>query len=391
MVDHSRTGNDFDISSANGMIASKLLTFLEYPDLPYLSSGDMSSPKQIIKEYSLCTGKGLYSFATFNWYKHLKKCDKTENLQLENQVVRFLRSKFFLRWLMAAIVMSRASRDGGDIASLTTDVIDSLQSWATGRAWSDESLESTLQSWMKDFLDLILDWGKAIETQPDWMHYLHQQFLSEHSCFREMLDNFYDDSIIQLEQAYFSTRRSEVATWPSHCFTLDLERDLAFTYEEPFISCYHTKTGLLAAEIFITLPHNISGPLVTRRGLLCPQGKYLAIVFEAMGASTDTVRAKIRAGRCITLNFKDTAFKWTMDNPLVPFDLFEIIARSAVGVESAEFVICLLRLQHTGPARTNLFTLPAGRPRQSLSLVNRQCDGTSMMLTFFSFQMIHQP
>lgn len=359
MLEHSRTSNDFDISRADGMIASKLLIFLEYPDLPYLSSVDVSGPEQIIKEYSLCTGKGLYSFATFNWYKHLKKCDKTENLQLESQVVRFLRSKFFLRWLMAAIVMSRASRDGGDIASLTTDVIDSLQSWATGRAWSDESLESTLQSWMKDFLDLILDWGKAIETQPDWMHYLHQQFLSEHSCFREMLDNFYDDSIIQLEQAYFSTRRSEVATWPSHCFALDLERDLAFTYEEPFISCYHTKTGLLAAEISITLPHNIFGPLVIRRGLLCPQGKYLAIVFEAMGASTDTVRAKFRAGRRITLNFKDTAFKWTMDNPSIPFDLFEIIARSAVGADSAEFVICLLRLQHTGPARTNLFTLPS--------------------------------
>ncbi|OBT83696.1 hypothetical protein VE02_07574 [Pseudogymnoascus sp. 03VT05] len=314
MVDHSKTGNDFDISGANGIIASKLLTFLEYPDLPYLSSGDMSSPEQIIKEYSLCTGKGLYSFATFNWYKHLKKCDKTENF---------------------------------------------LQSWATGRSWSDGSLESRLQSWMKDFLDLILDWGKAIETQPDWIHYLHQQFLSEESCFREMLDNFYDDSIIQLEEAYFSTRRSEVATWPSHCFALDLERDLAFVYEEPFISCYHTKTGLLAAEISITLPHNISGPLVARRGLLCPQGKYLAIVFESMGVSTDTVGAKIRAGRRLAFNFKDTAFKWTMDNPLVPFDFSEIIVRISVGVDFAEFVICLLRLQHTGPARTNLFALPS--------------------------------
>ncbi|OBT69193.1 hypothetical protein VE03_01933 [Pseudogymnoascus sp. 23342-1-I1] len=359
MLDHSRASNDFDISGADGMIASKLLTFLEYPDLPYLSSADMSSPEQIIKEYSLRTGKGLYSFATFNWYKHLKKCDKTENVQLENQVVRFLRSKFFLRWLMTAIVMSHASRDGGDIASLTTDVIDSLQSWATGRAWSDESLESTLQSWMKDFLDLMLDWGKAIETQPDWIHYLHQQFLSEHSCFREMLDNFYDDSIIQLEQANFSTRRSEAATWPGHCLALDLERDLAFTYEEPFISCYHTKTCLLAAEIPITVPHNITGPLVARRGLLCPQGKYLAIVFEAMGASTDPVGAKIRAGRRITVNDGDTAFKWSMDDALAPFDFSGIFAHLAVGVDYAEFVICLLRLQHTGPARTNLFALPS--------------------------------
>jgi hypothetical protein len=143
------------------MIAGKLLTFLEYSDLPPFSSPDIDDPGEIIKTYSLRDGRGLYSYATFNWFKHLKESEKSENAKLESQVLGFIVSPALIRWLKSAIILSHVSGDGRDAVSLTADVIDSLQGWSLGRNWVDEHSAILVQTWVKHFLHLMLDWGKV--------------------------------------------------------------------------------------------------------------------------------------------------------------------------------------------------------------------------------------
>lgn len=255
--------------------------------------------------------------------------------------------------------MSHASRDGGDSFSLTADVVDSLQGWLLGRTWSYNHSISKTQAWIMDFLDLMLDWSKVLETQPDWTHYLHHQLLSETSYFRQSLELDGDQSVIQFHTATVLTKRSEIVTWPNRCFAMDSKKDLAFTYDESFISCYDMKTGLLTAEIPVPVPSKFRGPLVVRRGVLCPQGKYFAVILEAMGPSTDPIGAQIRAGRYLGLSLAATEFVWELDDAAIDLSLSPILAHGALGIDFAEFVVCLLELQHTGPTRTHLFRLPS--------------------------------
>ena len=287
-------------------------------------------------------------------------CDKSQNQQLEIQVRRFLLSESFIRWLKTAVIMSRISHDGQDSVSLTADVVDSVQSWVSDRVWTLSKSKSIIQSWISHFLDLMLNWGKVIAAQPDWIHYLHQQLIPTTSPFRDVLEeNDSDQSIIQFSPHPIITKRSEPITWPNRCFAMDLEKDLAFTFDGPFISCYHIKTGLMTAEVIVPLPSRVQGPLVVRRGLLSPRGKYLAVLFEALGPSTDPVGNRIREGRRLRLNMATTGFKWAMDDASLSFDLSEFLAHMAVGVSKAEFVVCLLEIRHTGPARTHLLGIPS--------------------------------
>ncbi|KAK0130235.1 hypothetical protein ONS96_000758 [Cadophora gregata f. sp. sojae] len=356
----AEAGDPLNIRSGPSLIASKLLTFLEYPDLPSFTSPITQNPRETIQGCANKNGRGVYNFAISNWYKYLKKCHKDRDQQLEVQVRRFLLSKSFIRWLKTAVIMSQISRDGQDSVSLTADVVDSLQSWVSDRSWALTDSEPVIQSWIKHFLDLMLDWGKVIATQPDWIHFLHQQLLPTSSSFRAVLEeNDSDQAIIQFSAQPISTKRSEPIIWPKDCFATDLEKDLAFTFEAPFISCYHIKTGLMTAEVLVPVPPKVQGPLVVRRGLLCPQGKYLAVIFEALGPSTNPVANKIREGRRLCLNMATTGFKWALDDASLTFDLSGILAHMAVGVNAAEFVICLLEIRHTGPARTHLFGIPS--------------------------------
>lgn len=367
LIDSKEFGDGIDISRAHAMVAGKLLVFLDYPDLPSFFSSDVESPESVIKVYSARPGRALYSFATFSWYKHLRESDKSENVHLEKQVIGFLKSPSFVRWLKSATIMSRVSEDGRDSVSLTADVIDSLQEFVLGRVWAFDDSETMIQTWIGHFLDLMLDWGTVIETQPDWIHYLHQQFLSEASYFRSLLEDDGDQSIVQFCAEPIFTKHSERITWPSRCFAIDVTKDLAFTYDEPYISCYHIKTGLLAAEIAISAPPNVQGALEVKRGALSPCGKYLAVAFEAMGPSNDPVGSQIRAGRRLLLNTSDTGFQWGMDHALVRIELSGLLAHMAIGVDHAEFVVCLLELRHTGLARTHLFGLPSWAPSPILS------------------------
>ncbi|KAL2066085.1 hypothetical protein VTL71DRAFT_2156 [Oculimacula yallundae] len=359
LISWTERGTDFDIPNASSMVASKLLTFLNYPDLPAFSSPVLQPPELTIREYTARPARGIYAFAVSNWFHYLKVCVKTQDPKMERQVLQFLESKSFIRWLKTAIIMSRISRDGRDSASLTADVVDSLQSWMLGRSWTSGNLESKVQMWIKHFLEMMLDWGKVIETQPDWIHYLHSQLLSSTSIFRDTLEESESDqSIVQFVQEVIKTRHSEPITWPDHCIAIDFEKNLAFTYDESFLACYHIKTGLSVAEIDVPVPPKVHGPLAVRRGSLSSNGKYLAVVLEALGPLADPVGSKIRAGRRLLLNPDTTGFKWGLDDASTTFDLSGCLANMAIGVDGAEFVVLLLELNHTGPARTHLLRPP---------------------------------
>ena len=353
------------------MIARKLLTFLEYPDLPRFSSRDedYDYPEATLTAYSLQAGRGLYSFATFNWYKHLKECDKSEDPELEQRVVEFLFSPALVRWLKSAIILSHSAARG-DSVSVTVDVIDSLQSWIQGKIWSDPQSAAKVQTWIKDFLDLMLDWGAVLDTQPDWIHYLHHQLLPENNHFRGVLEEDGDQDVIQFHARRIMTKSSEAATWPGRSFAVDLERDLAFTYDEPFVSCYHMQTGLLTAETLIPVPSIIDGPLVPRKGVLSKEGDYLAVMFEAMGSSNSPVGAHMRTGETISLNDSTCKLAWSLEKATAR-DASAIVAHLVFGAGHAVFVVCLLALQHEGAARTHLFGLPSWATTPILSVGNQ--------------------
>lgn len=355
-LDSDGPGVDIGIAKAHSLVARKLLSFLEYPDLPFFSSSVDANPEEIITAYNLQTGRGLYSFATFNWYRHLKECDKNEDADLEELVMGFLASPSFIRWLKSAIIMSH-STGKGDSVSLTVDVINSLQGWVQGRSWSENSTATRMQTWIQDFLYLMLDWGSVLQTQPDWVHYLHHQLLSGNS-FREILEDDGDQSVIQFHPGRVLTKSAQTVSWPNRSFAVDLERDLAFTYDEPFISCYHMRTGLHTAEISIPVPSKLRGPLAVRRGALCPKGKYLAVLFEALGPSSDPLGAQIRAGQILSFNDTTCKFSWSLEKAAnLGFPAF--MMHLTFGVDNAEFLVCLLELNHSGPARTNLFGIPS--------------------------------
>lgn len=339
------------------MVACKLLTFLEDSDLPsFFSSVEDENPGEIIMAYSLQEGRGIYKFATFNWYRHLKECTKHEDSDLEERVLRFLSSTSLIRWLKSAIILSH-STGRGDSVSLAVDVIDSLQSWVQGRSWSVPHSAAKVQTWIEDFRDLMLDWGVVLDTQPDWIHYLHHQLLSGTS-FRTILEDDGDQSVVQLHPGRIITKSSETATWPTRSFVVDLERDLAFTYDEQFISCYHIKTGLLTAETLVPIPSKVGGPLAVRKGALCPKGKYLAVLFEALGPSTDPVGGQIRAGHRISMDDAACTLAWSIEKG-TEVDISTLLPYLTIGVENLQFVVCVLELNHTGPARTHLFGLPS--------------------------------
>lgn len=350
-------GQALGIRKAHSLVAHKLLTFLEYSDLPFFSSPDIDDNfETIIKDYTSQRGRGLYSYATYNWYWHLQECDKLEDTKLERHVIRFIMSPSVVRWLKSAIIISHATGYGPtDSVSLTADVIHSLQTWMIGRAWSDPKSSDTIQVWIKDFVDLMQDWGKVLETQADWVHYIHHQLLPEGSCFQRILQDDADQSVVQFQPGKLLTRSSQIATWPNQCFATDLTRDLAFTYHERFISCYHMQTGLLTAEIAIPFP-KWRGSLMLKRGVLCPQGKYLAAVFEVKSPWFDPVRAAIRSG--LQLVPEEDGFALRLENPSTStLDL--LFAYMAYGIDEIEFVVCLLQLNHGEPARSRLFGLPS--------------------------------
>ena len=349
-------GMAMGITKAHSVVARKLLTFLEYLDLPVFSSSVDANAENIITAYNLQPGRGIYSFATFHWYSHLKQCEKDEDAEFEEQVLTFLLSPSFIRWLKSAIILAH-STGKGDVVSLTVDVINSIQGWTQGRSWSDPSSAETAQIWIRDFLHLMHDWGAVLQAQPDWIDYLHHQLLSGDS-FRKILEEDGDQSIVQFYPGRVYTKSSESASWPPQTFAIDHERDLAFTYDEPFISCYHMQTGLQTAEIPITLPAKVRGPVEVRRGALCTKGKYLAVLFEALGPSRDPLGAQIRAGQMLSFNDATCKFTWSLGKAAdLGFPAFML--RLTFGVDHAEFVVCLLELNHIGPARTNLFGVPS--------------------------------
>ncbi|KAL3425245.1 zinc finger protein [Phlyctema vagabunda] len=357
---NSQEETSVNIQGGHSMLASKLLTFLDHDDLPDYSPFDEEPPLSIIQSYTQQTGYGIYYYATFNWYKHLKECDKSVNSVLEEKVLGFLMStSAVIRWLKSTLIMVDASRDGKDSSSVTADVIDSLQGWVQGKTWSNPQSPVLVQSWIKGFLELMLDWGKVLELQPYWIHYLHHQLLPEGNYFRNLLDEDGDHSIIQFRPEKIISKSSAAVTWPERCFAVDINRDLAFTYDEPFISCYHMRTSMFTADFSIDKADDITGPLILRKGMICPQNRYLAIMFEATEAITDPISSNIRGGQQLQLNFlgvNEKPLAWKLEHES---DLCQTpIIAEMLGIQRTKVVVCLFELHHEGPARTHLFRFP---------------------------------
>ena len=357
LVESGGPGLELGIPKAHSILSSKLLAFLMYPDLPEFSPSIGENPRTIIEKYSERPGCGLYSYAMFNWYRHLRGCGKSADPEIEGQVLKFLMSAASLRWLKGAMVLSNSAKDGTDSVSLAVDVIGSLEGWVQGKSWAGgPSVAMKVEGWIKDFLDLMLDWGKVLENQPYWIHYIHHQFISEDSHFRQMLEDGGGQNIIQFHGSRVQTRSSEKPTWPDQCFAVDQERDLAYAFDDPVISCYHMRTGLMIADVelnFSTMPVNLS----LKRGLLCPQKRFLAAIFEVVGPNMNPYELKIRKG--LKLTFQDALgnpLAWRLENEF-DFDWTSIVA-PVMDVDKSTFIICLLELQHTGLPRTDLFKLP---------------------------------
>ena len=163
-----------------------------------------------------------------------------------------------------------------------------------------------------------------------------------------------DESVVQFHPRRVLTKSSQIATWPDHFFATDMKRDLAFTYYDKFISCYHMQTGLLTAEINIPFPKH-RGSLVLRKGVLCSQRKYIAAIFEVKSEWNDPVKDAIRSG--LQLVPEDDGFALKLENPATSsFNTW--MAYMSFGIDELEFVVCLLQLNHGGPARSHLFSLP---------------------------------
>ena len=374
LSDAKGPGGDLGIQKSHSMVSSKLLAFLEYEDLPDFAPlqedyNPNEHAKDTIKNYSCRPGRGLYRYATFNWYKHLKECDKFQDKELEDKVLNFLLPSDGLlafcplvRWLKTALLMSNDIHSGIDSVTLTTDLLESLQCWVQGRDWSNKDSEQKVQSWMRDFLNLMLDWGKALETSPFYIHYLHHELLPEMNYFQKLIGED-DQSVFQFHPNKIETRSTELPKWPNNAFAIDVDRNLAYSYDESsFILCHNMFSGLLVSEIPISFGTNVAGPIFARKGALCPQGKLLAVVFEAVGASDALWGKKIRSGYRLTMDVDDAAkakgfsSSWTFETA-PDFDANLDFTRNGFGFEETTFIVCLLQLNHSGIARTNILSL----------------------------------
>ena len=170
---------------------------------------------------------------------------------LETQLCNFLSSSACVSWLKTALFLSTWENNSKDSTALTADVVEGLEAWllARGLSGSHEATE-LVKNWIADFLGLMRDWGQALESSPFWIHCIPAQFLDEESTFKQALELGNEQSVMQLKEHQFLTARRNPHHWQSKCFTIDNERDLAYTWDQNsgFVSCVHLGTGLLAAE-----------------------------------------------------------------------------------------------------------------------------------------------
>ena len=373
----------FDITRAQDLVTSKLLQFLQYedtPDYPPIPGIDVQA---FYEQYSVLPGRGLYQYAVFNWFKHLKKCDKGPNEELEMLVNTFLASDSCIRWLKSIMAISDYAKDEQIDLSLTRDVIDSLAAWSKGKTWATGShCKDFLPQWISDFHELMLDWGQTLESHPFWIHFIHHQLLSRENRFRTSLGMHSGQKVLQLQHAHVPAKMIARLSWVDSCFLTDVRHDLAYTYNSPLIRCYHMPTDLLIAdfEIDSTLHRlDLAGPdtrLSVRKGRLSPDQRFLAIMFEitnTVDSDQANIKNNIRAGLQLTVHGETLKMAWKLESE----DRSDQTAKVAqsVGVENTTFCICLLQLHHERASKKRFFGIAEWAETTLINTSNQRLRG----------------
>ena len=354
---------DLGISKAHATIACKLLACLGYEDLPTFSPSERSQYRQIVDTYSEKPGRGLLPYAVFNWYRHLRDSDKSTDSELEDQLSGFLTSPASIGWLKCAMVMSYSAKDGINSIQFATDVIDSLERWMSSRSWgADRALETNVRKWIRDFHSLMLDWGALLERHPFWIHFIHYQFLPEGNQFRRIIEKDSTGNVVGFEPRRLCAKSSERASWPDRCFTIDSDRNFAYVFDNNFLQCYHVQTGLLAAEMEIPMPEeDFPGHFSVRfkRGILCPQKRFLGMIFENVDLeqmTPDSIAMRIRQGLHISFNANSDRPAWILENEANPDET--TVMADTLGAPRTKLVVYLVQLDYAGNTRTSLFSPP---------------------------------
>ncbi|KAI9665063.1 MAG: hypothetical protein M1821_006511 [Bathelium mastoideum] len=354
---------DLGISKAHSTIACKLLACLKYKDLPTFSPFDGSQYQLVIETYTKQPGRGLLSYAVFNWYRHLRDSDKSTDAELEEQLLDFLMSSAAISWLKCAMVMSYFTGDGTNSIYFATDIVNCLERWMLHRLWRDDhTLETSMRKWIRDFQTLMLDWSALLERHPFWIHFIHYQFLPEDNSLRQAIQKDSTQNIIELESRPFSTKSSEKASWPDNCFAIDSDRDFAYVFHGSFLQCYHMQTDFLTAEMEIPLPKEDVPDrfsLAFKKAILCPQKRFLAALFEVIDpvlSGGSTMKSMIRKGLQISFNEKNDRPAWILENEANHDETTRMA--NTLGVPGNKFVAYLIQLEYTGTTKTSLFGLP---------------------------------
>ena len=357
------------VGTAHRMVTTKLLIFLNRTNRPNFTAVEEQMFSEVLDQFESKPGAGLYSYAIRNWYKHLKECDAAEDKALEGQLARFLTSKQSVHWLNAALWLTGSPSSRFHSASVVIDATDGLQCWLRNRKIApNTAIASSVRTWIKDLLQLILDWGFALDIFPSWLDYIDHYFLSSDNVFRSLLGSAINQRAIQFSDEQHLTRSSLItADWLESRFAIDQERELVYTSHGSTIICHQLTTALPVAEIQISIPVRESSVVALHQGLLCPQKRYIALSFKVQSNESDPFAQNIEKGLRI---FEDRGkLSWKMESSRNE-DTTHSIAQ-ALGLRPYKLFVCLLELHYTGMARTHLIGFP------SWSLDGILCSGSA--------------
>ncbi|KLU91842.1 hypothetical protein MAPG_10791 [Magnaporthiopsis poae ATCC 64411] len=356
LLNQDGPGRGLQMHLAHPTIATKLLTLLNSPDAPDISAepgGEMAE----MRGRCGMSGWELHRYAVLSWYRHLKAGGPSADETLESFLSKFLGSESSLKWLVAALTTMRSS-DGhrAGVYAFVEDVTDCLWSWIRGRKDGlDIQREEQVKDWSMDFLSLMLDWGSVLEREPSRIYSIHFDLLPSHNRFRRFVDAKTPQSVVRFSDLELRTRSSVKLTWQENVVAVDENRDFAYVFQQGYLLCYHTKTNLLVAEVFL-------GDGVCERAALAPNKGALALLVSLdphLDQHTASHAVNLRQGlQLSTLDTKGAMIAWRLENEA---DEDETRALSALLlVPPLPRKVFVVRLSYQGVSRANLLGVLPG-------------------------------
>ena len=373
------------ILDTDAFVADKLLAFLCGDNLPnFYPDRSFEENRELILQLVDQPEYALYPYAVWHWFAHVGKSGVSQATEVAERLCGFLTSEKCVRWLKGALFLTPWAGRSIDSTSLSTDVVNSLQAWVrTVSGHVAESFISLVKTWVEQFLAVMQDWGRVLERNPFWIHFIPKELLGPNSQFTHTLALYDDQRMFQFHSSIIRTSRTDPQVWQKQCFIVDPERDLAYTWDadKTTISCYHTDTRLSAAEVKLDLGDEDYEGLNLVRGALSPNGRFLAVLLQGRGQKTD-VYLNFRTGLQLTFSRKADGLAWVLQNESCIEEYHAIPFLE--GILDTRFLVCVLELDHNGLTRTDLFGRPAWSSahlcrfyRQSLKW---EVDDTSILL-----------